>query len=200
MLQQCYYYLKALFTQSICILPSFIFLCHFKPVSLTVFCGTQKMLIWKTVFFHTIKANVVQTKVNWMPLTVDTHRKNPLRHLSKHLLLFSIENFWVNYPFNEAQNQLANSKWSIHFHILHFQSPCSPVRSSITSLLKITVVCTIFPSLFVRISLLIKGLSICLLTAKVLKSATTYKKRPIPLFPVVLIEGARCFLINYVNV
>ncbi|KAK2829043.1 hypothetical protein Q7C36_017033 [Tachysurus vachellii] len=34
----------------------------------------------------------------------------------------------------------------------------------------------------------------------VLKSATTYQSRPIRFLPAVLIEGARCFLINYGDV
>ncbi|GAA6084964.1 uncharacterized [Tachysurus ichikawai] len=35
---------------------------------------------------------------------------------------------------------------------------------------------------------------------QVLKSATTYESRPIRFLPAVLIEGARCFVINYGDV
>lgn len=54
-------------------------------------------------------------------------------------------------------------------------------------------------SIFVQLPQLIKSPSIYLLCARVLKSATTYESRPILFLPAVLIEGARCFLINYVR-
>lgn len=56
------------------------------------------------------------------------------------------------------------------------------------------------PSTFVQLPQLIKSPSIYLLCTRVLKSATTYESRPILFLPAVLIEGARCFLINYGDV
>lgn len=57
-----------------------------------------------------------------------------------------------------------------------------------------------FPGIFVQLPQLIKSPSIYLLCAQVLKSATTYESRPILFLPAVLIEGTRCFLINYGDV
>lgn len=57
-----------------------------------------------------------------------------------------------------------------------------------------------FPSIFVQLPQLIKSPSIYLLCARVLKSATTHESRPIRFLPAVLIEGARCGLINYGDV
>lgn len=89
------------------------------------------------------------------------------------------------------------------------QTSCSPIRSSITSSSLNNHWCVhntfpfLFffpPSLFVQLPQLIKSPSIYLLCAQVLKSATTYESRPILFLPAVLIEGARCFLINYGDV
>lgn len=91
--------------------------------------------------------------------------------------------------------------------VTSFQMSCSPTPASITSsslnnhrCVHNTFLFLFFPprpSIFVQLPQLIKSPSIYLLCAQVLKSATTHESRPILFLPAVLIEGARCFLINY---